>query len=182
MGYGANFIKKYYADHRFSGIEIVFSSESKPLGTGGAVKKARRFIKSKDFMVINGDSFSDFSINRFVDFYRQKKARALILLRKMKNKKDYGLVITNASSEITSFNEKIRRKHNGFINSGVYLFNRRVFSMMPNKSTFSLEHDFFPEIVGKGLYGYKGTGFFIDIGTPERYLTAKKYFFKRKGY
>lgn len=182
VGYGADFIKKYYSVHKVPGIDIIFSKESKPLGTGGAVKKAEKFIRSKDFLVINGDSFSDFNLKGFVKFYKQKRTGALMLLRKTENNKDYGLVATNASSEITSFNEKSQGKHNGFINSGVYLFNRRILSMMPKRSAFSLEYDFFPKIIGKGLYGYKGTGFFIDIGTPERYLTAKKYFLKRKGY
>lgn len=182
VGYGAEFIKKYYSKNKIPGVKIIFSKEARLLGTGGALKKAQKFIKSKDFLVINGDSFSDFNPREFIRSYRQKNASALILLRKIKNSKDYGLVSVNPRSEIVSYNEKISKGRGGFINSGVYLFSRKIFSMMPAKPVFSLEYDFFPSIVGKGLYGHKGSGFFIDIGTPDRYLKAKEYFLKNKGY
>lgn len=176
IGYKAHFIKKYYKEHKVSGAEIIFSEEDKPLGTGGAVKKAQRLIKSGIFLVLNGDSFSEFNAADFIKFYKRKKARILILLRKVENNQDFGAITTDRSSAITGFNEKSPASGNNFINGGVYLFSKNIFSMMPKKSQFSLEYDFFPRIVGKGLYGYKKTGFFIDIGTPERYLAAKKYF------
>lgn len=179
-GYNADFIKKYYNLNKYPGREIIFSTENKPLGTGGAVRKAKKLILSKHFLVINGDTFSDFNLKNFVKFSKQKKAKVLMLLRKENNNKDYGFVVTNPKSEIESYSEKKSPKSEGFINSGVYLFSREVFSMMPKKSVFSLEYDFFPKIIGNGVYGYKGKGFFIDIGTPERYLVAKKYFLKRR--
>lgn len=182
VGYGADFIKKYYSKNKIPGVEVVFSKETKPLGTGGALKKAGRLIKSKVFLVINGDSFSDFNPREFIRFYRQKKASALILLRKMENSNDYGLVSVNPRSEVVFYNEKASKNWRGFINSGVYLFSKKIFSMMPGKPVFSLEYDFFPSIVGRGFYGYKGSGFFIDIGTPDRYLKAKEYFLKNKGH
>lgn len=180
LGYGADYIREYYSKNKLAGIEIVFSKESRPLGTGGAVKKAGRLIKSEDFMVINGDSFSDFSLRGFFDFYKKKKAKVAILLKEMKDNKDYGFVAVNANSEVTLFNEKVQRKKNSYINSGVYLFNKEIFSVMPKKPVFSLEYDFFPKIIGKGVYGYKGKSLFIDIGTPERYRKAKNYFLGKK--
>lgn len=179
IGYRAGFIRKYYREHKAPGVEIIFSEEKKPLGTGGAVKKAKRLIKSGSFLVLNGDTFSKFKADRFIKFYQQKKARLLILLRKAKSNKDYGAITIDRSSKITSFSEKNLSSRVTFVNGGVYLFNKSVFSEMPDKSKFSLEYDFFPRLVGKGLYGYKESGFFIDIGIPERYLSAKKYFLKR---
>jgi len=178
IGYQAHFIKKYYKKHKIPGIEIVFSQECRPLGTGGAVKKAQRFIKSEVFFVLNGDSFSEFNPGNFIKFYEQKKASFLILLRKVKASKDYGSITTDRQSRITSFNEKSSSTHGNFVNGGVYLFSKKVFPEMPKQARFSLEYDFFPRMLGKGLYGYKEPGFFIDIGTPERYFAAKKYFLK----
>jgi D-glycero-alpha-D-manno-heptose 1-phosphate guanylyltransferase len=178
IGYKAHFIKKYYNEHKIPGIKIIFSQEDRPLGTGGAVKKARRLIKSKVFLVLNGDSFSEFDAESFIKFYQQKKAKALILLRKEKNKRDFGGITIDKSSAITCFSEKNPELRNNFINCGVYLFSRNIFSMMPKNAQFSLEYDFFPGMAGKGLYGHKKPGFFIDIGTPERYFAAKKHFLK----
>jgi len=178
IGYRAGFIRKYYSKHKAPGVEILFSEEKKPLGTGGAVKKAKRLIKSESFLVLNGDTFSKFKADRFVKFYQQKKARLLILLRKAKTNKDYGAITIDRRSKITSFSEKNVARGVNFVNGGVYLFSKSVLSEMPDKSKFSLEYDFFPRLVGKGLYGYKESGFFIDIGIPERFLSAKKYFLK----
>lgn len=178
VGYKAHFIRSYYKEYKISGIEIVFSQEKQPLGTGGAVKKAKRLIKSDIFFVLNGDSFSEFDAKDFVRFYKQKKAGILILLRKVKNNNDFGAIATNRKSEITCFSEKSSRMRNSFINGGVYLFSKNIFSMMPKNAKFSLEYDLFPRIIGKGLYGYKKSGFFIDIGIPKRYFAAKKYLLK----
>jgi NDP-sugar pyrophosphorylase family protein len=176
LGYGAQYIKRYYSKHNIPGIEIKFSSEARPLGTGGAVKNAKRFIKSKIFLVLNGDSFSEFNADDLVAFYKQKKAGSLILLRKVKNSRDFGAVITGRGAEIVSFAEKNSKMLTSFVNGGIYLFSKSIFSVMPKKAMFSLEYDLFPQLIGKRLYGYKKAGFFIDIGTPKRYFAAKTYF------
>ena len=67
-------MQKYYNEHKIPGTEIIFSQEKKPVGTGGAVKKAKRLIKSKIFMVLNGDCFSEFNAENFIEFYEEKKA------------------------------------------------------------------------------------------------------------
>ena len=178
IGYQAQFIRKYYSQHKMPGVEIIFSEEKKPLGTGGAVKKAKRFIKNKSFLVLNGDTFSKFNAKKFIEFYQQKKAKLLILLRRAKSNKDYGAITVDRNSKITSFNEKDTSGSNNFVNGGIYLFSQSALVQMPKQEKFSLEYDFFPKMIGKGLYGYHKGGFFIDIGTPARYFEAKKYFSK----
>ncbi len=178
IGYRAQFIKKYYSQRKVAGMAITFSEEKKPLGTGGAVKKAKRFIKSKFFFVLNGDTFSKFNVTRIVKFYKDKNAKLLVLLRKAKARKDYGVITLGKNSEITSFNEKIISGAGSLVNGGVYLFSKSIFSQMPQKDKFSLECDFFPQMIGKSFYGYSDGDFFIDIGTPKRFLEATKYFLK----
>jgi len=179
VGYQTRFIKKYYKEHKIPGAEIIFSQEKRPLGTGGAVKNAKRLIKSDPFLVLNGDSFSEFNAEKFIEFYNRRRAASLMLLRRTKDSKEYGAITTDRRSAVTSFSEKNSYARNSFINSGVYLFTKGIFSMMPKNEKFSLEYDLFPQMVGRGLYGYKEAGFFIDIGTPERYFDAKRYFLTR---
>ncbi|MFH1856436.1 MAG: sugar phosphate nucleotidyltransferase, partial [Candidatus Omnitrophota bacterium] len=142
IGYRADFIKKYYKECKIPGVEIVFSPEDTPLGTGGAIKKAKKFIKSPVFLVLNGDSFSKFKPEDFFKFHQQKKAEASILLRKVENNQDYGAILTDKESRITCFSEKNPGIRNNYINGGVYLFNKSVFSKMPKENKFSLEYDF----------------------------------------
>lgn len=171
VGYKADVIKEYYSPKR-PGIDILFSREKAPLDTGGAVKKAKKFIKSKIFFVLNGDSFSLFNPEDLIRFHKKKKAKISMLLRRSRDSREYGAVMTNKKSEITCFSEKGARTCGNFINAGVYLFDKKAFSEMPENARFSLEYDFFPALAGRGLYGYKEPGFFVDIGTPKRYSTA----------
>ncbi|OGW81900.1 MAG: hypothetical protein A3G33_05325 [Omnitrophica bacterium RIFCSPLOWO2_12_FULL_44_17] len=176
VGYKANVIKGYYRKKKPTGIEICFSEEKKPLDTGGAVKYAAKQIKSKEFFVLNGDSFCEFEPIKFLKFHRGKKACISILLQKVAIGGDYGRVAVDRSSRIVSFDEKNPSARNCFINAGIYLFDRKTFYLMPKRERFSLERDFFPSLAGKRIFGFRNRGFFIDIGTPERYATANKYF------
>lgn len=178
IGYRADLFKKYYTNYKNKDISITFCAEKFPLGTGGAVKKAEKKIKSNLFLVLNGDSFCEFDPMDFLKFHRVKNAVISILLRKIKNAADYGCVKLDKQGKITSFDEKNSRNANCFINAGIYIFNKNIVSLMPEEKVFSLERDFFPAIIGNDCFGYKKSGFFIDIGTPERYFKAKKYLIK----
>jgi len=179
LGYKAGFIMKYYFNKHEEGLKIIFSQEKDPLGTGGAVKKAKKFIGSNPFFILNGDSFCQFNPQDFLSFHRRKKALATILLKRLSDDvKDYGEVKINRLSRIISFQEKNGDAKTCLINSGVYLFDKKIFNCMPCRDSFSLEHDLFPNLVGNGLFGYIDHGYFIDIGTPKRYFKAKRHFSK----
>jgi len=178
VGYKGEMIERYYRNNKSAGVDIIFSKETKLLGTGGALKKARKLIKSRQFIVLNGDSFCRFNPVEFFKFHWQKKALASILLRRMPDGRDYGEVKVDSSRRILNFNEKSARAKRCLINAGVYLFDRRIFGLMPGLTEFSLERDLFPGIIRKKIFGYIYRGFFIDIGTPERYRKAQKYFKK----
>jgi D-glycero-alpha-D-manno-heptose 1-phosphate guanylyltransferase len=178
IGYQAQFIKDYYKKNNLLGYEIIFSQENKPIGTGGALKKARNLIKSDPFFVFNGDSLANFNPLGMLRSHQQKQACLTILLKKMKDCKDYGHITLGKEGRMRKFNEKGCDKQ-GFINAGIYLCNRSIFKLMPGIEGFSLENDFFPDLLEEKVYGYKSRGFFFDIGTPERYRTAEKYFLKK---
>jgi NDP-sugar pyrophosphorylase family protein len=178
LGYKAVVFKKYYRNFKSRDIEIKFCEEKMPLGTGGAIKKAKSLIESNPFLILNGDSFCEFNPLSFLKFHQRKKAAVSMLLRKVSNGADYGKVKLGKSGRITDFNEKDSQARDCFVNAGIYAFNKNIFDLMPQKRVFSLETDFFPEFVGRNLFGYTKSGFFIDIGTPERYFEASKYFLK----
>ena len=178
IGYKAEVFKKYYKSHKLKDLKIEFSKEKCPLGTGGAVKKVKSLIRSRQFLVLNGDSFCEFNPQDFLKFHQNRKAVVSILLRKVIRGEDYGRVKLDKLSRIIDFNEKVNLARNCFINAGIYVFSKKAFDLMPPNKSFSLELDFFPKLVGGKCFGYKKSGFFIDIGTPERYLEANEYFLK----
>ncbi len=172
-GYKAETIQEYYKSKK-SKVEILTIKEKKLLGTGGAVKNAEALIQSSPFLVLNGDSFFDIDLRRFIDFHISRKALLSIALINAKDSKDYGSIEIDSSNRIVRFSEKEKAGRDSLINAGIYLFNSEVLSLMPNNKKFSLEYDFFPKIVDREFYGYSANGFFIDIGTPERYIQAKQ--------
>lgn len=178
IGYRAEVFKKYYRDFKSKHLEIKFCEEKTPIGTGGAVKKAKSLIKSNLFLVLNGDSFCEFNPSDFLKFHQDKKAVVSMLLRKVPSGADYGRVNLDKAGRIIDFNEKCGMANNCLINTGIYVFDKNVFDSMPQNKAFSLELDFFPKLARKNCFGYTKSGFFIDIGTPERYLKANKYFLK----
>jgi NDP-sugar pyrophosphorylase family protein len=173
LGYLGNFIKQHYQDKR-NNLEILFSEEKEFLGTGGAIKNAEALIETSPFLVLNGDSFCQVDLRKFIKFHRSKEALVSIAVAKVENGYDYGVITLNGSQRIYKFSEKFKSNKNNFINAGVYLFQKESLLLMPANKKFSLERDFFPKLVDKEFYGYIIQGTFIDIGTPERYKNAKK--------
>ena len=174
-GHKADVIKKYYSRNKKPGLNIIFSRERFPLDTGGAVKNARDKIKSRYFFVLNGDSYCKFNPLDFIDFHNKNKAVVSILLEKVSDGSEYGEVGLDESLRIKSFNEKTGTAKKCLVNAGVYIFDRQAFGLMPRMKRFSLERDFFPSLIGGRIYGYPKSSFLIDIGTPQRYIKAKKY-------
>ena len=174
IGYKADVIKSYYGKNKIRSLNIRFCHEKRPLDTGGAVRNAKKLIKSRQFFVLNGDSFCRFNPLEFLRFHKEKKSLVSILLKRVACGKDFGEIKMDRASRISSFREKKNNARNCLINAGVYIFDKRAFQQMPRLNKFSLEQDFFPKIAGKNIFGYEKSGFFIDIGTPQRYLKAKR--------
>ena len=163
----------------FKGMEILYSREREVRGTAGALRMAIEISHTKQVLVVNGDSLSDFSIKEFVLRSLACEARAAILLNEDQNWPDVGSVMTNQRAEVTTFLEKgsdpdhdVKR----LVNAGVYFFETNTIREMSKRIPYSLEREFFPELVGKGLYGFKLSKKFLDIGTTERYNWACQYF------
>lgn len=174
-GYMGSLVREHY-QRVTEGIEIRFSEEAEPLGTGGAIKNARALIRSNPFLVMNGDSFCAADLATLVDFHKRVDALLSIVLTHSDSSGDYGSVTFDSSGRITSFSEKVSRAEKSIVNAGIYVMDEGIFSYMPRQRRFSLEYDLFPNIVGGRCYGFVTQTQLTDIGTPERYEAAKGLF------
>ncbi len=173
-GHMASLVREHYRKVT-DGIEILFSEEKEPLGTGGAIKNAKALIRSNPFLVMNGDSFCAADLGSLVDFHKKMNALLSIVLTYSDTTEDYGSVTFNSSGRITSFSEKVPCAGKSSVNAGIYLMNKDIFSYMPRKKRFSLEYDMFPDIAGNRCYGFVTEMQLTDIGTPERYYAAQAF-------
>lgn len=170
-GYKRECIEKYFGDS-YRGLQLIYSPETEPLLTGGAVKKALNFCTSDWVYVFNGDTYLDVSFDAFeaVRASAGDEVQAILACKMMYNFDRYG-TLSLECSRITSFNEKQPCKE-GLINAGVYLLRRDCLCGMPE--VFSLENDYFERVVESGnLYAAPCGGTFIDIGIPEDYSRAQ---------
>jgi NDP-sugar pyrophosphorylase family protein len=175
-GYLSNVIKKYFQNKKKDNLEIIFSRERGPLGTGGAIRNAKSLIKRFPFLVMNGDSFCEIDLAEFIRFHKRKKSLISIALSKVSDENnDYGKVALDDSGKIIGFAEKMASGYvEKLVNAGIYLFEKAAFSKMPRRINFSLEYDFFPRMANRRLYGYKTKGLCVDIGTEQRYKRANQ--------
>src|SRR3989338_8826834 len=178
-GYLSERIEKYYHKSPFA-KNLFFSRETEPLGTGGAIKNAEAHITTENFFVMNGDSYCDIDLPTFHDFHDQKeKAFISMVLASHKDREDAGNVLINEDNdEVTSFSEKTSNNNKKYINAGIYIFHKKILEYIPEKQNVSLEYSIFPQFINKGFYGFISDSEVIDIGTPERYKQALKYFSK----
>ena len=174
IGHGSNEVETYFRKKRRD-REIIFSKESTPLGTGGAIKQAWPYVKTDHFLAMNGDCFCVIDYNALVAAHRRHKANATIAITKLPDVSDYGSITVNEKGQIIAFKEKLTLGQAGLINTGTYCLDRDVFNLAPTPQKFSIENDFFPHLVGKGFYGFEVENKFIDIGTPERYQWAQEH-------
>ena len=170
-GFQADKVKSYYQAKK-TGLEIEFSVEKEPLGTGGAIKNTKSLVKSNPFFVFNGDSLCPVRLNDLLMFHNEHKALASVAISKVKDASDFGAISVDSTGKITAFDEK-QKKSAGYVNAGIYCFAKNIFDVMPQTKIFSIEKDFFPLLTGKSFYGFETGEDFLDIGTPERYSQAK---------
>ena len=155
--------------------EIIFSSESKQLGTGGAIKAAKKYIDSRCFFVMNGDSYIDIDFKNIINFHYKKNSSITIVGSFSEKSSDYGSIVIDENYRITSFEEKSISHNNNIINAGVYIFNRKTFDLMPSKNNFSVEKDFFSKFSRKEFYLFLSHERLFDIGTPNKLKLFQKH-------
>ncbi len=156
------------------GVRLHYVQEPRPLGTGGALKYAEDLLEDR-FLMLNGDILTDIDLTAQLAQHERTGARATLALVGVDDPSAYGLVRRNADLSVRQFVEKpaFDEIDTHLINAGAYILQRSLLSdMAPAGSRISIERDVFPRLVDHGLYGYEASGYWMDIGTPQRYLQA----------
>jgi mannose-1-phosphate guanylyltransferase len=170
-GHLASGVRNVLGDGSAFGIRLRYVEEPRPLGTGGALKYAESLLEDR-FLMLNGDVLTDMDLTAQIAQHEQTGAVATLALTPVDDPSAYGLVRTRAGGEVTEFVEKPAPDqidtHN--ISAGAYVLERSVLELLEPEQPASIERDVFPRLVGEGLYGYVSDGYWLDIGTPERYL------------
>jgi mannose-1-phosphate guanylyltransferase len=160
----------------FAGLELEYTVEDEPLGTGGAIGFAARELEGS-FFALNGDSLREADLEELVRFHRSAGAKATILLTPVADPSRYGLVRIAADGRVSTFLEKPRPEEidTDLINAGLYVLEPDVLELVPPDRPVSIERDVFPRLATDGaVYGLPLDGYWLDVGTPESYLQAHR--------
>jgi NDP-sugar pyrophosphorylase family protein len=174
-GYLADIVRNELGD-AFQGLQLFYSVEESPLGTGGALRHAADLLCGDTVLVLNGDSYCHCSIGEFSAGWAASGARAGMALVRVDDVSRFGAVLTDDSSRIESFVEKGGKAGPGWINAGLYLLPTDLIRGIETGRPVSLEQEVIPRLVADGLFGYHCPGPFIDIGIPEEFERAQQFF------
>jgi histidinol-phosphate phosphatase family protein len=174
-GYMAEFVEETLGT-RFGRMRLVYSRESTPLGTGGAIRAALGRVDAKSLLIFNGDSFCEADLASMAAVHCARRAKATILLTEVPDTARFGRVWIDDDGQLLTFEEKGAHAGPGWINAGVYFVQRELLESIPAGHAVSLERDVFPSWIGRGLYGHPVHGRFLDIGTPESFAEAEAFF------
>jgi mannose-1-phosphate guanylyltransferase len=158
---------------RHAGVRLHYVVEDEPLGTAGPVRLAADEGLVDDLLlVLNGDVLTDVDLTAELEQHRRTEALATLALVAVDDTASYGVVPTKDDLQVEAFLEKTAAPPTNRINAGAYVLEREVVERIPPGRAVSFEREIFPTLVGHGLYGYLADGYWIDIGTPKRYLEA----------
>jgi mannose-1-phosphate guanylyltransferase len=171
-GFMAEGVRSVLGDGEEFGVRLRYLEEPRPLGTGGALKFAEELLDER-FLMLNGDVLTDIDLTAQLAQHERTGARGTLALIAVEDPSAYGLVRRAADCSVTEFVEKPgpELRETALISAGAYVLEREILqAMAPAGTNISIERDVFPTLVGNGLFGYAANGYWLDIGTPERYL------------
>ena len=177
LNYQPRRIEEIFGDGGESGLGIKYVVEPAPLGTAGAVRYAGESLR-ESVVVFNGDVLTQVDLRSVIALHRERKAKATIVLTPVDNPTAYGLVETDPDGNILRFLEKPNPDEItcDTINAGIYILEPDTFDRIPKETAWSIERSFFPSLVERGetFVAYVYRGYWIDIGTPEKYIQVHR--------
>lgn len=160
----------------YRGMELCYSHETSPMGTGGALLLSLDQWDTKNGLVLNGDSFCSVDLNRYCAWHKETNAMASMVLTKVPDTSRYGRVEVDPQGRVITFQEKNPLLNTpGWINAGIYIIARSLLQSAVRDTPLSLERDLLPLWLDDSLSGFCGETAFIDIGTPESYRDAQVF-------
>jgi NDP-sugar pyrophosphorylase family protein len=160
----------------YRGLSIDYAPEPVPLGTAGALRQALPLLHCDTVLAMNGDSFCEVNLAALWDAHGKSRANSSLVVIEVPETRKGGRVTFDEQCAITSFVEKGVSQTAGWISAGIYLLQRTVLESIPSGRAVSIEREVFPAWIGRGLYAFRTTGKFLDIGTPESYSAAQQVF------
>lgn len=167
-------IKNYFGNGSKWGVNIVYSFEEELLGTAGGVKKVEDFFQGQTFLVISGDALTDIDLSNAYDFHKEKKGEATLVLTKVEDTSQFGVVLLDDEKRINGFQEKplSGEAKSNLANSGIYFFESSIFKYMPPRGQFyDFGKNLFPDLLKRNIeyYGYKHDRYWNDVGSLDEY-------------
>jgi mannose-1-phosphate guanylyltransferase len=177
LNYQPRRVEEVFGDGTDLGLRVRYVVEPQPLGTAGAVKYAEQYIDDS-VVVFNGDVLTQIDLAAVIALHRARKARATIVLTPVENPAAYGLVETDPDGRVRRFVEKPSPDQItcDTINAGIYVLEPETFDRIPKDTNWSIERSYFPSLVERGetFVAYIYRGYWIDIGTPAKYLQVHR--------
>ena len=171
-GFLADSVRSVLGDGSKMGIRLRFVEEDEPRGTAGALKLAEPMLDER-FLMLNGDVLTDIDLSSQIAQHERTGARGTLALVPVPDPSAYGLVILEQDRSVRAFVEKPssnRTRESNLISAGAYVLERDVLELVPADRNVSIEREVWPLLVGDGLYGFPSESYWLDIGTPARYL------------
>jgi mannose-1-phosphate guanylyltransferase len=170
-GFLATSVRNVLGDGSQLGLRLRFVEEPEPRGTAGALKYAESFLDER-FLMLNGDVLTDIDLTAQLAQHERTGASGTLALVPVPDPTNYGLVRLNENNSVREFVEKPSADQidTNLISAGAYVLERDILELIQADRAVSIEREIWPRLVGKGLYGFPADAYWLDIGTPERYL------------
>jgi mannose-1-phosphate guanylyltransferase len=174
-GFLPGVLREALGDGERAGVRLTYVTEPERRGTAGAIRFAADALGDDledRFLALNGDVLTDLDLTALLRAHGERGARATLALHPVEDSAAYGLVRSDGDGEVQAFLEKTGEHVAGEVNAGAYVLERSVLDLIPTQREVSIEREVFPRLVGDGLRSLRLDGYWMDIGTPERYLQA----------
>jgi mannose-1-phosphate guanylyltransferase len=174
-GFLPDVLREALGENEHDGVRLSYVVEPERRGTAGAIRFAADALGDRleqRFLALNGDVLTDLDLSALLRTHEERGARATLALYPVQDAAAYGLVHRDAEGAVIEFLEKTGERGPGAINAGAYVLDRSILDLVPAGREVSIERQVFPQLVGDGLYGQTLDGYWMDIGTPDRYLQA----------
>ncbi len=170
-------MRDYFQDGSDFGVQMTYAvEEEQPLGTAGCVKNIQQWLDDT-FITISGDAITDFDLQAAIAFHREKKSKATLILTRVPNPVEFGVVITNRDGKIERFLEKpsLSEIFSDTVNTGTYILEPEILDYLPENQESDFSKDLFPLLLEKEepMYGYVAEGYWCDVGHLEAYREAQ---------
>ena len=175
LRYMAAAIQDLFEDGKSLGMNLTYVVEENPLGTAGSVKNAAAFL-DETFLVISGDSLTDFNLSQIIQAHKERQAMASLTLTHVPNPLEYGVITIGEDGRIIQFLEKPSwgEVMSDTVNTGLYVLEPEALDLIPPDTIYDFSRNLVPKMLAQGLplYGYVTDGYWCDVGNIEEYRRA----------